>query len=542
MLNKTWIKYFIFFVVVYLLYLYSWHSAFGVSDFPSVEKNLKEHILYHEDQPNVIGHILIDDRSSGISESTWIYVKAALDHYREIKPIFIILELNTPGGEVFSAQKISDALKNIDVQDNIPVVAYINNWAISAGAMLAYSCRFIAATKDASMGAAEPVIQGTSGTMESASEKVNSAIRADFANRARFFDRNPWIAEAMVDKDIILVMRNGEIIKLDSESQIVTTGPHPDQVISQKGKLLTLDAQQLIDYHVADILVPPTKTASMTFQEQESGKWPANTSALFYQPFFKEIPRATIDSYKMDWKTEFFALLAMPMVSSLLFLGLMMGLYMEISTPGFGLPGTVAVTCLILLILSSFALEIAGWLELILLLVGLAIILVDFFVLPTFGLLGFIGLIFLIMGLFGLLLPGIGSISFDFDTNTVNAAGEAFFRRLAWLSGSLILGFFGILFLARYVTPSLANFSRFVLKGDEQEGYIAVDNPETLPKAGEKGTAFTELKPTGKIMINDKIYDAISAGAYIERNSTIIVERLEGSTLFVSPTSPTRST
>ena len=107
---------------------------------------------------------------------------------------------------MFAAQQISDALKELDTQYGIPVVAYINNWAISAGAMLAYSCRYIVVVKDASMGAAAPVIASETGEMKEASEKINSAMRADFAGgRARFFDRNPNIAEGMVDKDLILV-------------------------------------------------------------------------------------------------------------------------------------------------------------------------------------------------------------------------------------------------------------------------------------------------------------------------------------------------
>ena len=85
------------------------------------------------------------------------------------------------------------------------------------------------------MGAAEPLtMEGQK--MEVASEKVNSALRADFANRASFFGRNPHIAEAMVDKDIILVLREGAIVRLDSDDQI-HKGDHPDQVISPKGKL-----------------------------------------------------------------------------------------------------------------------------------------------------------------------------------------------------------------------------------------------------------------------------------------------------------------
>lgn len=487
-----------------------------------------EAIHYDKTGPNRVGHIQIDDRTAGISQSTWIYVKNALDYYKKNRPIFIILELNTPGGEVYAAQKISDALKEMDVQLDIPVVAFINNWAISAGAMLAYSCRYIGTVKDGSMGAAEPVLQGEGGKQESASEKVNSAIRSDFANRAAYFDRNPNIAEAMVDKDLILVMREGKIIKVDNDAQIQST----DRLISPKGKLLTLTAKEMLEFHVADFEVPPAKFTSLTDEEQTSGHYSGAKSPFFTAPFFKDIPDVHVDSYRMDWKGQFFSLLAHPVVQSLLFLGLMLGLYMEISSPGFGLPGTLALTSLILIALSSFSQEIAGLLEVILLLIGLAIILVDLFLLPTFGLMGLIGIIFFLLGLFGLMLPGFKELNFEWDTRTVNAAGEIFLNRLMWLAGTFVVGLGLIALLARYIMPRFTPFQRFVLSGHEQNGYSAID-ASLFPLPGAKGIAFTPLRPSGKIEVNEAIYDAVTAGSFIEKGEAIEVLRIEGSSVVV---------
>lgn len=540
MLDISWTKRLILLVFAFAFYLLTWRLAFAEEVQPSglshkVQEQLSHHIAYNKAGPNTVGHLIINDRTSGINQSTWLYIKKGLDYFKETKPIFIILELNTPGGEVYAAQLISDALKEIDTQYNIPVVAYINNWAISAGAMLAYSCRFIVTVKDGSMGAAEPILANAEGQMETASEKINSAIRADFANRARFFGRDPNIAEAMVDKHIVLVLRDGKIVRLFSESQIIIDGPHPDLVITSNGKLLTLDAEQMVEYGVADLLVPPTKTTPITPEEMATGRWPASKSPIFHQPFFDQIPDATIDAYSMDWKMKFFVLLASPVVSSLLLIGFMLGLYLEISSPGLSLPGTVAATCLFLIILSSFSLEIANWLELILLLVGLGIILVELFVLPTFGLLGFIGLIFFVAGLFGMMLPGMDDIHYEFDNHTFNAAGEAFFMHLAWLCGSLVLGFILMLVIARYVTPSHRIFKRFVLHGHEQVGYTAVEEGAKLPKEGSEGRTFTTLRPGGKVTIDDTLYDAISVGPLIEKGEEVIVIRSEGGNLIVGP-------
>lgn len=498
-----------------------------------LEGNLKAHIHFSPEGPNRVGRINVNDRSDQISQATWIYIKNALDYYKKHPPSFIILTLNTPGGEVFAAEKISDALKEMDTQFNVPIVAYIDNWAMSAGAMLAYSCRFIAVAKDGSMGAAEPVTQEASGEMKSASEKVNSALRADFASRASFFGRNPNIAEAMVDKDIILVMRHGKIIKLNSETEIRNMGPEPDLLISPKGKLLTLNASQLIEYGVADLEIKPEKLEPITAQEKEKGEWPAKKEPLFQNAFFASIPNATVEQYQMDWKTQFFVLLANPVVSSGLFLVMMLAFYMELNSPGFGLAATVALTCLFLIVLSSFSQEIGDWLELILLLTGLGVIILDLFFLPTFGLLGVIGVILFFVGLIGLMLPGLGSISFEFDTKTFNAAGVAFFNRLVWFLGTLIVGLACIAVLARFVVPSFSTFKKFVLQGQEQEGYIAGIDHKLLPPLGSKGLVMSTLRPAGKVEVEGKLYDAMSTGRFIEKGAAVNVVRYEGSTLFV---------
>ncbi len=484
---------------------------------------------------NRIGYIAIDDKDAGINQSTWMYVKAALDYYKQHPPLFVILKLNTPGGELYPAQNISNALKELDIQYSIPVVAFIDNWAISAGAMLAYSCRFIAITSDASMGAAEPLETDGKESHE-ASEKVNSAVRSFFANLASFYGRNPLIAKGMVDKDLILVIRGGEVVALDNETQIISSGESKDTLLKAKGKLLTLNAEELMRYKVADISLPPAKLKPITAMELEQGKWPASQMLLFTDPWFAKIPDAEIDAYLPDWKTRFFALLSNNLISSLLFMGLLLGFYVEISGGGFGIAGTIGVTCLILILLSSFAQEAYNWLELILLLVGAGIIAIDLFVLPTFGLLGAIGVLFMVAGLLGLLLPGLSAVDYDFSTQTMNAAGEFVFQRFIFLCIAFILSVVCMYLLARFVLPRRTPFDRFILKGNEQDpakGFYAGENPANMPQPGAQGHALSVLRPSGKVLIAGKVYDAFTSGAYLEASTPIEVVRLEGSSLLV---------
>ncbi len=494
-------------------------------------QDFSEHILFNKEQPNRVGYIRVDDREGEISQSTYLYIKSALEYYKVNKPIFIVLELNTPGGEVFPAMKISDALKEMDSQYNIPIVTVINNWAISAGAMLAYSSRYITTVKDGVMGAAEPVTV-KDGQMQSASEKVNSAFRTDFANRAEFYHRNPLIAEKMVDKSSILVIRAGTITKLNLENEILPS----DVMISGKDKLLTLNSEQMLKYKVADLVMEPEKFDLITPAERAEGSWPAAKSLLFRQPFFKDIPHVTIHEFQPDWKTRFFMILAHPLVASLLFFGLMMGFYIEMNTPGFGVAGSLSAICLTLIVLSSFAQEIAGSLEVILMMLGALILVVDFVFLPTFGILGIFGTLMFLMGLFAIMLPGVASFDYEVDTQTVNAAGEIVLDRLTWYLGTFVVTVVSSLFLSRYITPSTRFLKRFVLVGDEQmtdEGYTAGIDQSTVPPVGTEGEVVSTLRPSGKVIFNDRLYDVISEGSFIEKGTKVIVIRTENGNIIV---------
>ena len=171
--------------------------------------------------------------------------------------------------------------------------------------------------------------------------------------------------------------------------------------------------------------------------------------------------------------------------------------------------------------------EIGSVLELIFLGLGIAIILIELFVLPTFGLLGFFGILLFLAGLFGLMLPGANAISFDFDTQTLNAAGEAFLHQLAWLCGTLAIGAIVIALLSRYVLPSFKTFQHFVLQGNEQDGYMAVDTAKDFPAIGESGEVVSTLRPAGKVMIHGVIYDAMSNGSFIEKGTQVKVAGYE---------------
>ena len=284
------------------------------------------------------------------------------------------------------------------------------------------------------------------------------------------------------------------------------------------------------------MVLAPAKLERITAAERTMARWPASKMLLFQHPHFQEAPNATVKAYRMDWKTWFVSILVNPVVASMLFMGMMIGFYIEINSPGFGVPGSIGLICLLLIILSSVALEAVGWLEVLLMVIGLVLIAADILLIPTFGLLGTVGIVFLIAGLLGLLVPGLEAIDFDFDSKTLNAAGEAALVRLAWLAAALLGSVAVIAALGRYILPRASLFRRFVLEGEEDasEGYVAGLRPEAQPAVGARGESVSTLRPAGKVSIDGVLHDAVSDGQFIEQGVRVVVVATEGSQIIVA--------
>jgi membrane-bound ClpP family serine protease len=459
----------------------------------------------------VAGYLHIP-KDRGIDNSTYLYVKYALESFRAQNVRFVLLDLNTPGGEVFAALSISEELKKMDREYNIPVIAFIDNWAISAGALLAYSCRYIGAVSEASMGAAEPVLVGSDGKMETASEKMVSALRTEFGTAANLYGRNPLIAEAMVDKDVVLVLRKGEIVQLLDNSQILKS----DQVINAKGKLLTLGSKEMQELGIADFIVPEMTREGSTFLAGEK---------LARDPFFKDKPLKWV-SYK-NWKIGVFAFLSNPLVSSLLMMGLMIGFYGTMQTHGLGFSSLLGVFCLALILLSSFAVEMMNWLELVALLIGLVLIIGDLFLLSGFGFLGALGLFVFLFGLIAMLLPPLQG--FSWNPGEWGIRMSEWIYRLSLFLFVLFLFFGGFLPFVSFVLRKTPSFKKLVLP----QGKEPVEDESFLPALGVEGICFSSLRPFGKVEIGGTLFESRTEGEFIASGSKVEVVAVKKKVLIV---------
>ena len=458
----------------------------------------------------VAGYLHIP-RDRSIDNSTYLYVKYALESFREAQVRFVLLDLNTPGGEVFAALRIAEELKKMDSEYHIPVVAFVDNWALSAGALLAYSCRFIGTVSEGSMGAAEPVTVSSDGKMETASEKMVSALRVEFAKAAEFYGRNPFIAEAMVDKDVALVFRNHEIVKLVDNTQIIKEGENPDLVINAQGKLLTLSAKQMQEFKVSDFVVPDLLQGGQEKIRQE--------------PFFQEAEIRWLSYH--NWKIDFFAFLSHPFVASLLMMGLMIGLYGEIQHPGFGFSAALGLACLSLVLLSAFSTQLIGSLEIIIFLMGLILVVIDLFFIAGFGFVGVLGIFLFLAGLVAMLLPPLQGFSWNPSEWGIQMS-EWVYRLTLFLS--VIFIFFAVVLpLSSFFFRRSAPFQRLVLQTPEE----SIGDPEILPELEAKGITFSALRPFGKVSIDDTLYEAETEGEFISPGSNIVVIAHQGKRVIV---------
>lgn len=456
------------------------------------------------------GWIAID---SEIRETTHTYVKFALEDFKKKNVSGVIVHLNTPGGEVFSSIRIANLLQQFHQEMGVPVIAYIDRWAVSAGAMIAYSCPTIITSPAAIMGAAEPV-HIANGAMVSAEEKVNSALRSQFASYAKLYGRNPLIAKAMVDKDIDLVEKEGKVLEVSEETI-------DEKPFSRAGKLLTLEGDDIVRLGIADYAILP-ENDYMFLVKEHAKEWKLGDTALVSLAAFQGLEEKPVVTYT-NWKCQFFNFLTHPAVSSLLILGLLTFAYLEITTPGFGVFGALAGFCLALLALSYFTIEAFHLLEMLLLGVGILLLVVELFVIPGFGVVGFLGIILMLGSLFVMMSPALGKIRYG-----VPVPSNMIWQQLSWLLS--MAGFFliGLFAFGRALGKKLFAISPLVLRetmtaaGETQDTFL-----------GKEGEVETDLKPSGYIIVDGVRLQAISRGKYIKSGEMVEIISERGNTVIV---------
>lgn len=400
------------------------------------------------------------------------FVQRAIDEAERSGACSLILPMNTLGGRVDAAVAIRDALLETDLR----TIAFVDPRAISAGALIALAAEQIVMAEGATLGAAAPVLAGPEGA-EPAGEKAVSYVRKEFRSTAERRGRPPELAEAMVDQDVVV---EGVV------------GP---------GKLLTLTTAEALEHGVADARA-------------------ADLDAVLAQ---LDLQGAEIRHLSPSWAERAVRFLTKPVVSSLLLSLGVLGVLVELRTPGFGVPGVVGGACLVLFFGAHWLLAVVGWEEIALCVVGVLLLALEIFVIPGFGVAGILGGIALLAGL-SMSLVGAG------------VTPERALQAVAQVALSITLALAGALVALRFL-PRLRFGRRLVLEATLGED-VAPGQPAHAegPQVGERGVAASALRPAGVARFAGGRVDVVSEAEYIAAGEAVEVIRVEGGRVIVRRT------
>ncbi len=395
------------------------------------------------------------------------YVENALKEAELQKADYIVIDMNTFGGALDDADKIRTLLLN----SKLPVWVFINKNAASAGALIAIACDKIYMEKGSNIGSATVV----TGDGEPAPDKYQAYMRSMMRSTAEASGRNPQIAEGMV------------------------------------GKPLAQDSATI--GHV--ISYTTTEAIANKFCEGE-------VSSINEVIKLNNITSFTIHYYEQDSIDSFISIFMNPYLRSLLLLLIIGGIYFELQAPGIGFPLAAAAVGAVLYFVPSYMSGLSENWEIALFIVGLLLIVIELFVIPGFGIIGMSGIV---CAFVALILVSVKNDVFDFTF--VSEKDLELNMLLTGLSSCVTMG------LAFTLGPKIIQskyFKRLTLQEQflSTEGYSVNQIESTiLEKTGE---AFTDLRPSGKVSIEGKIYDAYTAGEYIEKGNLIkVLEQNMGS-------------
>ncbi|MBP7051311.1 MAG: hypothetical protein KBE65_09875 [Phycisphaerae bacterium] len=438
---------------------------------------------------------------------------------------YLIYQMSTYGGMVDAADSIAKYLIQ-DVASRGRTIAYVTTEAISAGALISVSCQDIIMRENTIIGDCAPITLG--GKLEGVErEKAESFIRAAF-QRAAEANRYPdLLLRAMVSMQIeVYRVRNlrtggyeffeGDKLPTDANEYDVAGA----QEINGDDELLTLTASQALEYGIARAVVPDVNQA-LAFLASRDGV------TFVGQPI---LLAPTWSEHMVSWLTS-------PAVMGVLVMLAMLGVYIEFSTPGFGLPGIVAVVCFALMLGSNYMVGMANWLEIVLLFAGILLLLVEIFVLPGFGIAGILGIAMILFGLFGMLIPNAPD-EFPWPHTPAD------WHSLSSGAVSLTLGFAGFVALAwilsRYL-PKLPFLSGLILApataGRGAGSQISMTAPpersQRPVQVGDTGEVIARLRPAGKARFGDAVVDIVATGDFLDKGTKVQIIAISGSRVVV---------
>ena len=385
----------------------------------------------------------------------------------------LFLHLNTFGGELEAAENIRTLLLDAPM----PVFVFIDKNAASAGALISIACDSIYMSQGASIGAASVVNQ----TGEVMPDKYQSYMRSMMRATAITNGRNPDIAQAMVDPDIEV------------------------KGISEKGKVLTFTTTEAIKFGFCEGEAHSKEEVMELADEEEY--------------YFVEQVNSIIE--------KIILFLINPMVSGILIMIIVGGIYFELQTPGMGFPSIAALIAAALYFAPHYLNGLAEHWEIILFVVGVGLIILEIFAFPGFGVAGISGIILVISAL-------VLSMTLNFGFDFTFSPPTLIIKKIAIVLGFSAAGFISSIWLGMKLINADTRLGTIALKTEmsKETGFISQDIA-MYNLVGKTGRAVTFLRPAGKVELENEIYDAVSEFGVIEKDTEVKVIRFENSQLVV---------
>jgi len=420
-----------------------------------------------------------------ISKAQFYFIRRALKAAESDKAAAVILNLDTYGGELSAATDILDALS----KTSVPSITYVNANAGSAGALISLGTRKIYMAPVSAIGAAAPVMSGGQDLPSTMSEKIISYYSGYFRSAASRNGYNADLAAAFMDK-----------------TQEVKIG---NEVVHKAGSLLTLSAQdatRLVNGKPLFATGIATSLEDLVVKEKLPDQIREITPTGFEQLAF--------------WFTT---------LAPLLLLGGIVGTYIEIKTPGFGVAGTLSIICFTAFFTGQYLAGLSGWEVGIVFLVGLLLVAGELFVHPGTIIPGLVGMLLM----FGTL---IWAMLDRYPHEPLLPTSEMLQRPLWNLLITAVLSIAMILLLAKWL-PKSSVFRFIALDRKNPAGpSLEVTAPMLSHLAiGAEGTTITILRPSGKAKIGEDIVDVITDGEFVQPSSPIRIVQIAGSRIVVKP-------
>ena len=395
-------------------------------------------------------------------------VVLGLDKARKAGADYVMLDLNTYGGAVNAADSIRSAILNYEK----PVVAYVNMQAASAGALISIACDSIYMKTGSSIGAATVVDQ--SGNVMP--DKYQSFMRGMMRSTAQANGRDPHIAESMTDTANVLSM---------TPSEAVAVG------------------------YCEGICENTTEVARSVIGSDEF------------------IIKSMEDD--MTWLDKLIQFLLNPLLQSIFMMMIIGGIFVEIRTPGIGLPLLTAVIGALLYFAPGYLGHVVSYWEIILFIAGLVLIAVEIFVLPGFGVAGITGIIAVIVALTFAMVDNLELFHWDGSLNL-----RPIIQPLGIVVISAAAAIFGSVWLVKKLY-STRSFDHIALRQEmkAKDGFTGVvSGLEDL--VGKEVTVFSDMRPGGKVKtIDGRILEAtLKFGGFASKGETLKVLSAEQGRLY----------